>query len=168
MTDSVKRIGTLDDLQPALLNVEVELEGGDIAVFQMKLPTFSEMLRIERDIPIPEGEITGVDPVTKRPMRDYSSPAYLARVAEAQNHRYSIQLVRSLQLDIPGGTEQDKAEWLRNRVGAKQMRQLTALIRQVFLSGEARIEDRANTFHPNGNSGVADNGTTEDDADGVG
>lgn len=169
MSDTpVSRLATLADLEPTIVNVEVELEDGEYIVFRLRMPTFFEILKCERAVRLPDAPINGVDK-QGRPIRNPNDPGYQTEVAEVLTRRNMLQLAGAIiDLPIPGDTPEAKAEWLMENMPARIMRQLSAEFQAVIRGGEARIEDRAHTFHRNGNSGASSDEGTGADAGAVG
>ena len=145
------RLATLDDLKSAVLNVEIELEDGDVVLLPFKMPTYFEVLDMESRIPMPEAPINGVDKQGK-PVRNFADPSWQAQVNKVTARRNMTLIARNLKIQIPGDTENDKTDWIQENLGAVVMRQLQGLIDSVIRKGEARIEGRAMTFHEEGTS----------------
>lgn len=149
MSETVKRVASLEDLKPAAVNVEVELEDGEIVVFPLRMPTFFDMLKVERAIPLPEAPPMGADK-HGRPVRNTNDAGYLQSLGETYTRRQTVHLAKALLMDVPGDTDEAKADWLQDNLSARVMRLLGAVFQEVVRGGEARVEDRAATFHTNG------------------
>lgn len=151
-TEAVKpRVASLEDLKPAIVNVEVEREDGEIVLYPIRMPTYFELLDMESKTPPPEAPIIGAQK-DGRPLRNFNDPGFLASWNKVLARRNVLTLAKCLQLDIPGGAIEEKADWLEQHIDARVMRQLAGIIDSVLRTGEARVETRANTFHGNGNS----------------
>lgn len=154
--EQAHRVASFDDLKPGKVNIEVEMEDGEILLFPMRLPTYFDILDMEGRIPLPEAPITGADR-NGRPLRNYSDPGYIANANRVVARRNVALLVQSLDMDIPGDTLEEKTAALETGISARVMRQLMAVLEGVMRSGEARVESRVTTFHEDGTGDAADN-----------
>jgi hypothetical protein len=144
-----KTIASLNDVDTVTLDVEVE-DNGDILVFPMRLLTHFEHLEIGYEVPNPVPPIGSIHPTTKQPIPDRNDPTYQMNMQRAEAERNYRRLAASLNIDIPGSTLAEKADALKRSLNANIMRQLLTMMLSKVAEGEARIADRAATFHRNG------------------
>lgn len=135
---------TFEDLAPIRIIVEVE-HGGEILEIPLKTLTYAEWNKLGTDIPTPTPPISGVDK-QGRPIFNNSDPTYITQVEQVAEQRVYARLLASLDMEVPGNTQQEKLDALRNKVDVNVMRQLVETISSFALKGEARVKHRAETF----------------------
>jgi hypothetical protein len=139
---------TFDDLKP--IDIVVELDHGDRTLeIPLRTLTYAQWNRIGLSVPSPTAPSPGVDK-NARPIFDYQDATYLAQLEAAGEERAYRRLLASLQLDVPGATEEEKLKNLRDGLDVNVVRQLNEVIGKFAFKGEARIKHRAETFHEGG------------------
>jgi hypothetical protein len=120
-----RRLATsLADLKSPEFSVIFEYEDYELEV-PIRIPSAHEWNRIGRAVTAPVPPISGVD-ANKRPVYD---------------------LLECIQLPIDGETLEEKVASLRASIGINAFWQLNSAIGGKIAEGEARIVNRAETFH---------------------
>jgi hypothetical protein len=124
-----RRLATsLADLKSPEFSVIFEYEDYELEV-PIRIPSAHEWNKIGRAVSAPVPPISGVD-ANKRPVYDRNDPGYLQQMAE-------------------------KVASLRASIGINAFWQLNSAIGGKIAEGEARIVNRAETFHGSGTSDPA-------------
>lgn len=144
-----KSVTSLQDVDTVAVVVEVE-DNGEILTFPMRLLSHFEHLEIGYEVPNPAPPIMGINPTTRLPQPDRNDPTYLVNMQRAETERNYRRLAASLDIEIPGDTLAEKADALKRALNTNIMRQLLTTMISKAVEGEARIQDRAATFHRNG------------------
>lgn len=143
-------MATLDDFKPRTIPVEIDI-GGEPKLMELRGLTYYQFNKVMVDITDPAPVEGGIDPKTKRVWYNYNDPGYLARRTAVEMERQFVRLARSIvKPAIPGETEQERVEWIRDNFDANPVRQLNALIAAIAMRGEAKIQNLADSFHGDG------------------
>jgi hypothetical protein len=149
-----RRLATsLADLKSPEFSVIFEYEDYELEV-PIRIPSAHEWNKIGRAVSAPVPPISGVD-ANKRPVYDRNDPGYLQQMAEAEEERTYRRLLECIQLPIDGETLEEKVASLRASIGINAFWQLNSAIGGKIAEGEARIVNRAETFHGSGPSDAA-------------
>lgn len=143
-----RRATSLTDLASPKIDAILEYEDYDLVV-PIRIPSAHEWNQIGYSVLAPVPPINGVDS-NKRPVYDRNDPGYLRRLAEAEDERTYRRLLACIELPVEGETQDEKLASLRAALGPNAFWKLNALISQKLQEGEARIVNRAETFHGNG------------------
>lgn len=161
MEQDVMQALSFEDLNDHVtFNVLIPRPGGKELRVQMRTLSYSDLLRIERDTPMPAPKIIDATSDGKKVFEQPSDPAYKQRVSDVMEKRRYRQLLASLVLTVPGDTEEAQIEHLRT-LDAPLLMALVNAFEQAHYMHSARIEGRAQSFHDEGAGdlpGVRDDG----------
>lgn len=150
-TERPRRVlGSLTELGRRELTIEIEMDD-EVLVIPMKALTFKEWQEAQRSVPNPTPPPSRVGK-NGEPIFDYNDPAYLTQMADATNKRMMLMLIRAIQIEIPGETEDQQIEFLRG-LEYGLLDKLAALMAEFNREVNAHINARADSFHPNGTPG---------------
>jgi len=169
MSEQPPRPATLGDLGRTDVDVIIELPGGDEVLIPMRSLSYHRYNAIRWSVPDPAPPVNGVDK-NGRPVFDYHDATHLKRVADAGLERTYRLLLASLKLDIPGESDEEKLQYLRDEMDGAIVRQLMNVMEQIATKGSARIAARAGAFPGGRNAGGGDTnaGALGADTGGVG
>lgn len=142
-----RAITTLADLQPRLVDVQIELDD-EIVVIPCKTLSYAEFQRLGYEVVDPSPPVSGAGP--KGPIYNYNDAAYLQARQQANDARLYRRLLAFVQIDVPGATVEEQIDALTNTLEVAVVRALVQVMSNMVTGGEARIADRAATFHSNG------------------
>lgn len=148
-----RRAATLADLQVQNYMVELEFDDGEILEVELRELSFKEWQELGYSVQEP-----GAPHITTSKGRkeyDYNDPKYLQQRAQATDRRNILRLAAAMVEDVPGETTEDKADHLAETLDPVM---LGGLLQAVYLRGEqiqARVVDRAGSFHGSGGNGNA-------------
>jgi hypothetical protein len=148
-TPKPRRVATsLDDLAEPPIIVILEYEDYELEV-KLHIPSAHEWNQIGYLVRNPMPPISGTDK-QGRPVFDRNDPTYAQQMTEAEEERTYRRLLASLQLPIEGDTPAEKVERLKAKIGPNAFWKLNGLIARKVQEGDARIANRAETFHGGG------------------
>lgn len=145
------------------LHVTLELtrpDGEEIALSGTPL-SYTRWVEIGYEIADPTPPIMGADSAGK-PLYDRNDPEYRRQLTSAGIRRSYARLVEFLDIDVPGKTLDEQIAALETVLSAGEVQALVGKISDLFAGEEARIAERAATFHGAGSSAQADDAAAGD------
>ena len=146
-----RRTATLDDLKPVIHIVEiddVDFDGEPVTlVFKMRSLTYFRYYEIGGSVIDPAPATIGVDR-NGRPIFDTQSDEYRNKLNVSSNLRGLKRLAEALiEPEVPGTSLDEKAAWLQENIPVGIVTALIMALGATISGGEARIANRANSFH---------------------
>lgn len=138
-------ITSLDDLQPRDVDVEIE-RGNEVLVIPCRTLTYGEFQRLGYAVIDPAPPVATWNSKGAASY-NYNDPQYLTAKQQAADERLYLRLLAFLKIDVPGDTPQEKIDNLQNTLEVDVVRALTKVMLDMVSGGEARVTDRATTFH---------------------
>jgi hypothetical protein len=138
------KITSLADLQPRTVTVEIE-RGDEVLEIPCKTLSYAEFQRLGYEVVDPAPPTDRWD--KKGPIYNYNDPAYLQDRQKANDERMYRRLLAFVQIDVPGDTVEEQIDNLTNTLEVDIVRALVGIMSNMVTGGEARIADRAATFH---------------------
>lgn len=153
------RMATLDDLTARNLDITLQIgedeDGEPIEVqFYLKELSFFKIQQLRNSVPNPVppvGDIQKDDNGIIKRLPNYDDPTYRQEVEMKEHertHRIIFAAWRQDKLPIPGETDDDKLNWIKENLNASIIRQIIDVLATLAMKGSARIEARADTFQP--------------------
>lgn len=140
---------SLSDFSTYKFEVVIELPEGEGITVVLRTLSLWEWEQIGLQVVDPPPPMYGVDK-EGRPIFNEQDQGYLAVKTTNYLERQLRRLAAALEMDIPGETLAEKAEALRGMNNAI-MRQLLGTLTATAFGGSARIQQRADAFHPAAN-----------------
>jgi hypothetical protein len=135
-----RRLATsLADLKSPEFSLILEYEDYELEV-PIRVPSAHEWNEIGRSVPQPVPPIHDVD----------NDPGYLQRTQEAQEEITYRRLLVCIQLPVEGDTQEEKIAALKAALGVSAFWQINNKIGEQIAEGTARIVNRSETFHRDG------------------
>ncbi len=142
----VVSVTDLTDMGTQTITVIIE-RGEEELHIPLRTLTYGEWYTIGREVvdPSPPDIMSG--PSGK--VYDYQDPAWKRGMKDAMEKRGLLRLIAALQVKgITGDTNEAKIECLFNAMDTQVIHALMAVLEEVHLDKQARIETRANSFQP--------------------
>lgn len=138
---------TLDDLGEVKLDVEITRPDGRKLTVPVRAMSDQEMWQIRQSIqwPVAPTDIQRVDGKVQE-VKKLDDPAYRRAMEDANRRLQSRIMLRSLRIDIPGETEEDKAKALESKLGLWAVKQLNDHILRLTGIAESEVAERAASF----------------------
>lgn len=144
---------SLDDLAEVIVNVEIARPDKSIILVPMRSLPESEIFALRQTINWPK---VPVREMTKHgPIFDPENAGYLAAREEANRKQTYLVMLRSLKLDIPGATDDEKLATLEARLGNYAYMQLIRASNRLNIVTEEDFAALAATFRAAGTAGAA-------------
>ncbi len=156
---------SLDDLAEVSVLVEIARPDKTIIRVPMRSLPESEVFALRQKInwpKPPEKEFT-----KKGPIYNYEDAGYLAALAESNRKQQYLVFLRSLKLEIPGATDDEKLAALENRLGNYAYLQLVRASNRLNVVTEEDFAALAATFRAAGADGAESGDTAAADPEPV-
>ncbi len=159
MSESI-RATHLDDLGIAPVVVTLHRPDGQAVEVVMRPLSEGEMWELRRGITWPKPPVKDLQRVNGQVVEiyDYESDGYLGEQAEANRLLNQRALLVGLQLEIPGGTEDEKIVALRARLGSYAYRALLEASQRMNIVGGEELAAVVASFRPSGNGSAPRDG----------
>lgn len=159
-----KKITSLIELkqsEPSTTWIQVKHDG---AVFEIEIERipYSEWMSLDHSTPYPQRVQSGMG--SSGPTYDYNHPDYQKGLRERTVKVGMRRLARCLKAEMEGNTVDEKADWLFQNFDIGLLSAIAGVMNELHTEGEATILDRRDSFHTNGNTPPAGNGTATPDA----
>jgi hypothetical protein len=148
MTELNPVITSFDDLMIERMEVNLQMPSGEPLRLVLRMLTLREWQSVEIGAPArPKPPITGVDPVTRRPLLDEKDQEYNRALNDWWAMLQDKRLLMALVMTVPGDTEAEQLDHLaRLPVGIRNG--LHQALSQMLNIGTARLEVVAANFRP--------------------
>lgn len=164
MTDNVVTASSWADLNDRVtVWIEIERPGGLLRIPLREL-TYHEWLQVELDEPMPAPPVIAGKGGVKQYDRD--NPDFRRKTGEVYERWTYRRLLAALKVDVPGETEAEKIAALAD-MPAPLLQAIVGQLAAMHMANKARVEDRAGSFHPGDDAGVAGLRATRLDAGAV-
>lgn len=147
------KITSFADFEPQDVDVQINLPDERQLIVPMRIPSYAELMEVNRAVADPKPPISGIDPTTKRPLVDYNDPGYQRSVQDAYTERMFRLIAQSVRIDLPGDSQAEKVAYLRG-LDPSLIGGLMAAMNQLTKQGEAQLLARAGGFHTHGTAGT--------------
>lgn len=158
MTDEPKRaeklITSFADLADDFVRITVRIprpDGIDL-VIPMRTLSYSDWVAIEREFPLPQPPKMGADRMG-RPITDETDPGYRRGLSDIADKRMYTRLLRALQVEVPGETDDEKRAALA-ALDTQIILSMRAVLETAHMAMIGAIEDRAESFRSDGDSNI--------------
>lgn len=155
---SARRITSLADLAPVVIDLELVRLDGSVVTLPVKMPTLRDALLVDTADAEPTPPTMGVNPDTKTPLYDYQNPQYKAAKIDVYITRQYRAALSILAFPVAGDTFEAKRAALDAVLDSTEVGQLALFFRAVTKSGEEHVLARAKTFQRGGLAAPAHDG----------
>lgn len=159
--EPTKVVGSLDDLDGALIDVDVRRPDGRMVTVHLRELSEGETWDIRRATKWPKPPVVSVTKTSQ--IYDYQDEGYVTAVEDANRRFVQRLLLAGLVLEVAGDSEDEKLATLRQKVGQYVYAQLIEAAQRINVISAEEIARVADMFRPAGNGRTSSNGNTRVD-----